>query len=86
MQQEPATIVSVIVGALTAVIGVLVAFGLDVSDDQRNAIIGAVAPLSAVIALLGPIIRQFVWSPESVKEIVDDAYEAIPGTDTKPTV
>lgn len=85
MQKEPATIVSVIIGALTAVIGV-VAFGLDISDTQRNAIIGAVAPLAVLIALVGPFIRQFVFSPKTTQEFVDTAYQAGRSGGSKPTV
>ncbi|MDQ3167323.1 MAG: hypothetical protein M3P94_01595 [Chloroflexota bacterium] len=60
LSREPAVIISATVAFLTAVIGLGAAFGLDVSDDMRQSIIGVVAPTVGIILLLGPVIRQFV--------------------------
>jgi uncharacterized membrane protein len=76
VKREPATVISAVVGLITAIIGLFVAFGIDVSTEQQNAIIGAVVSLSAVIALLGPVIRNWVYSPASVERIADQQYEA----------
>lgn len=70
-KKEPAVFVSAIVGVLTAFIGLGAAFGLDVTEEQKNAIIGVVAPTSVLIALVGPIIRQFV-RPVSTSVSKDD--------------
>jgi len=69
LQREPAVVVSTIVSFLTAAVGFGVAFGLDIDDTQRDAIISVVSPAVAMIFLMGPILRQFVWSPASVKEV-----------------
>jgi len=71
--KEPAVIVSTITALLTAVIGLGVAFGMDITDTQQTAIISVVAPATAVIFLLGPIIRTFVYAPDTVQKKVDEA-------------
>lgn len=86
MQREPSTLISMVTAALTAVLGVLAAFGLDVSDAQRNAILAAVGPLVLVIAALGPIIRAFVVSPQTAANAVVMAKQEPPTDNTVPTV
>jgi hypothetical protein len=70
MKSEPATILSVITAVITAGIGLAVAFGADITDEQRNAMLAAGGALVPVIALLGPVIRQFVVSPQTAAEAV----------------
>jgi hypothetical protein len=84
LKSEPAVIVSTVTALLTALIGFGAAFGLDVSEDQRNAIIGVVAPAVAVIALVGPIIRGFVYSPASTEKLVDAAHQTGEKGETPP--
>ena len=69
MDKEPAVIVSSVTALVTALIGLLVAFGLDISPATRQAIIAVIAPAVAVIFLLGPVVRQMVYSPHSVEQI-----------------
>jgi len=76
LQREPAVVVSTLVSFLTAVVGFGVAFGLDIDDDQQQAIIAVVAPSVAVIFAVGPLLRQFVWSPASVKEVRSASVKA----------
>lgn len=76
MEKEPAAIVAAIAALANAIVGCIVAFGVDWSDTQQNAILGVVAATSTFILLLGPIIRQFVWSPKSVDRAVANAREA----------
>lgn len=66
---EPARVVSTLTALLTALIGVAVAFGLNVSEPQQNALLGAIAPIVAVIFLMGEIIRGQVYSPDSAEKI-----------------
>jgi hypothetical protein len=73
LDKEPAVIVSTLTAFITALVGFGAAFGLDLTDAQRNAVIGVVAPAVAVIFLLGPIIRQFVFSPHTVQQKVTEA-------------
>jgi hypothetical protein len=76
LKTEPAVLVSTVTALLTALIGFGAAFGLDLSEDQRNAVIGVVSPAVAVIALIGPVIRGMVYSPESTQKLVDAAEKA----------
>ena len=76
LKSEPAVIVSTITALLTALIGFGAAFGLDLDEDQRNAVIGVVAPAVAVIAMVGPVIRGFVYSPDSTQKLVNAAEKA----------
>ena len=75
IKREPAVIVSAITGLITEIIGLLVAFNVNVTEAQQTAIISAVTAVSGVIVLVGPIIRQFVYSPDSVNEIVETLAE-----------
>lgn len=87
MQKEPAITVATVTAFVTAIIGLLVAFGVDVSEDQRNAILGVIGPAFLIILAIGPIIRQFVYAPKSVKKIANDQYEAgLPPPDPQPDV
>lgn len=81
---EPATVISTVTAALSAVIGVAVAFGVDLSDTQRNAVLGAIAPLVTVIFLLGPIIRSQVTPSSKAEDLIERAYRMTPGNDRKP--
>jgi NADH:ubiquinone oxidoreductase subunit 6 (subunit J) len=80
-KQEPAIYVTAITGLITAIVGVLVAFGIDVSDAQRDSIIGAVVSLSAVIVLMGPVIRQFVTPVGKANARIEQAMLQEPGTE-----
>ena len=73
-EKEPATVVSAITGFITAVIGLLVAFNINVTPDQQNAIVGVVAAMSTMIVMVGPIIRQFVSSPATVEQKKLEAF------------
>lgn len=88
MNREPAVIVSAIAGFLTAVFGLAVAFGADLSDAQQKAILGVVAPTVALFFLIGPIIRQFVTPTEKAKKKIDQAFAQDPNDPTaqKPTL
>jgi hypothetical protein len=73
MSKEPAVIITAVTAFLAEVFGLCVAFGINISDSQEKAVIGTVTALAALIALLGPIIRQFVSSPHTVQRLVDNA-------------
>ena len=77
--KEPAVYISAVTGLLTAIIGVLVAFGVDVSDAQQNAILGCVAAFSTVIVLVGPIIRGFVTPTDKANDHIRMASLQMPG-------
>lgn len=49
MKNEPLITVASITAAATAVIGLLVSFGLDLTGDQQTAILGVVAVVAPLI-------------------------------------
>ncbi len=71
MATEPATIVGTITAAATAIIALLVAFGLDLSDEQQQAILGVVAVAAPVIAAV--VIRGKVVSPKTAQELTNSS-------------
>jgi hypothetical protein len=73
MDREPAIIISTTTALLTALIGGAAAFGLNLTDTKQNAILSVVAPTVALLFLLGPIIRTFVYSPDTVQQKVNEA-------------
>lgn len=87
MQKEPALTVAVVVGFIGAVVTLLTAFNIDISEDQRNAIVGMVAPTFAFVVGVGAIVRQFVYAPKTVERIADAQYAAgVPPTEPQPEV
>lgn len=58
MHKEPAAIIGTATAVVSALIALLVAFGVDVSEDQQTAIIGAVVVLAPIVA--GLLIRSKV--------------------------
>jgi uncharacterized membrane protein len=70
--KEPAAIIGIVGTVVAAALMLLKSFGVDITDDQQNAIralVGALAPI-----VVGLIIRGFVWSPNSVQNAKDDAF------------
>lgn len=65
---EPLFTVGTITAAVTAVIGLLVAFGLPVSDDQQTAILAVVA-VAAPLAVAA-LARKRVYSPATVAKLL----------------
>lgn len=87
LEREPAITVATVTAFVTAIIGLLVAFGIDISTEQRDAIIGVIGPAFIVILAIGPIVRQFVYAPKTTERLVTDAYKAgTPPTQPKPEV
>lgn len=50
MKNEPAITIGSITAAVAAVIGLLVAFGADLSKDQQAAILGGIASVAPIVA------------------------------------
>lgn len=78
MRREPLITVATITAAVTAVLGLLVASGVDVSDDLQKAILGVVAVAAPLV--VGFLARPKVTPVASVTEAVDassrDGFEA----------
>ncbi|MFG3709472.1 hypothetical protein [Micromonospora sp. NPDC047730] len=65
---EPLVSVGGITAAATAIIGLLVAFGLDLTDEQRTAILGVVAVAAPLaVAAIG---RRRVYAPATVAKLL----------------
>ncbi len=86
MKSEPSTIISVLTALITAGVGLAVAFGANITDEQRNAVLAAGAALVPIIALVGPAIRQFVVSPQSAADAVVRAKQDIGGGRDVPAI
>lgn len=59
-EREPAAVIAVVVAFATAVLGLLVAFGVDVTPEQRDAILGVIGPTVLLIGLVAALIRRKV--------------------------
>lgn len=86
MNKEPAVIINAIGAAITEIIGLCVAFGIDVTPDQQKAILGAFTAIASVVLIIGPIVRQFVTPVDKANEAIANAYTANPATDDMPTL
>lgn len=69
MKNEPVAIIGAVGAALAAVIGVAVAFGLPITEDQQTAILAAVGPVGIVVVLI--ITRRLVTPNGRVVERED---------------
>ena len=58
MKDEPAITIGTISAAVSAIIALLVAFGVPLTEDQQIAILGVVAALGPIVAAV--ITRRFV--------------------------
>ena len=76
MKTEPAMIITSLAGFLTAAIGLGLAFGLKISQEQQDAMLKMLAAMVTLVVALGPIIRTFVFSPNTTQKLVDNAGQA----------
>lgn len=86
MQREPAVIISTVTAAFASAIGLAIAFGIDISDEQRDAMLSTLGAMIPLLLLVGPIIRQFVYSPRSVENKVAAAYSGGQAGETPPEI
>jgi hypothetical protein len=67
---DPAMKMSLITSAVTAIIGLLVVFGIGVTPEQAGAIVTAVLALAAAAPLVsGWLTRSRVFSPHTVAQM-----------------
>ena len=76
MEREPAVIITTVSSVATAAIGLAITFGFDISDEQQKAILGFLGAFCTLLLILGPIIRTFVFSPNTTKDLVSTAEQA----------
>jgi hypothetical protein len=79
---EPARQVGLIASGITMIVGLAVAFGLKLSDEQQNAIAIATPTAAAIIYAVAEIIRRRVYAPRTVQSIALDVAEKTTGTRT----
>lgn len=85
MKTEPSVIIGIITALVAACINVAVAFGLNLTDDQQQAILGFTAVAAPLIAAV--IIRFNVYAPATVEKISDQQYAAgVPPTEPQPDI
>lgn len=87
MNKEPAFILGAVGTAAASVMALLIAFGLDLNQDQQLAILRVIAGVGPLV--LGLVIRLKVWAPANVVVAKVDsrfvAGPALPGiADGKP--
>lgn len=73
LQKEPAVVISTVVAALTQLFLVMDVFGWELTPGLREDVIGGVQPIVMIVFLLGPVIRQFVFAPATVRKEVEQA-------------
>ncbi len=85
MNKEPLASVGAIVAAVSAILVFLKSFGVDITDDQQEAIRNLIAILAPIVLAL--VARQFVYSPASVTKIADTQYQAgVPPVEPQPDI
>lgn len=83
MHSEPAISVASITAAVTAVLALLVSFGVSLSPDQQLAILGVVAVVGPLV--VGLVTRGRVYAPETVEERILDAEAVTAAADADPS-
>ncbi len=88
MNREPAVSIGGSISAvLYAILLILKSMNVGVTEEMTNGINALVAALCAIPAVAGFATRFFVYSPNSVKGIAADHYEAgVPPTDPPPDI
>lgn len=71
MAKEPSAIIGAVSAAVSAILALLVAFGLDLSPDQQSAILTVIATVGSLV--VGFTVRGQVYSPNAVERITREA-------------
>lgn len=72
--KEPALTVGVLSSFVAAVLLAAAAWGLDISKQKQDALLNLIPPAFVFITTVSLVIRQFVFSPNTVKQEAADAY------------
>lgn len=76
MKTEPAALAGAVTTFVLAVCALLVSFGIDVSKEKQDAIVGCIIAAVPLLWIVVIFIRQSVFSQESTQQLVDTAKEA----------
>jgi hypothetical protein len=68
---EPVRLIAILTALVTASIGVAAAFGLDLDDSQRTAVLACVPPVAGLIVAGGEWARSRVWAAPNHEHAVD---------------
>lgn len=82
---EPARVVGGAGAVVAAVLGLLVAFGVPITEEQKNAILTVALLLAPIVT--AELVRRRVWSPASLARVLpehDGAGPAPGDVDEKP--
>ncbi len=71
MQTDPSGVVATAASVVGAVLSLIVAFGIDLTEGQIQAILAVVATVGPVVASLW--IRRYAWAPSSHDVAVETA-------------
>lgn len=74
MSREPAAIVGFITALVSALLTFAKAMGLDITEEQQDAVRGLVAVAAPVVAAL--VIRSFVVAPDTAEAIAEESHAA----------
>ncbi len=74
MAREPALTAGTLSAFVAALIALAIAFGLEITQEQQNAILGLIPILFGVIIAVSAIIRGLVFSPKTVQRLELEAY------------
>lgn len=79
-QREPARIAGVITNFLTVVLMLLAAFGLNIGEDQQNAILAAIVPTIALVQMMFELTRNQVVPTAKAGPLIQTALQQHPET------
>lgn len=81
-QREPTVIIGCITAAVAAVLALLVAFTVPISEAQQKAILGAIGPVALLVAVL--VIRPKVTPNDKVGAFENDRGNLVAGPAASP--
>lgn len=71
---DPSGLYGSVVSLIGAVLALLVAFGVDLTDEQTAVILGVATAAGPIVTAV--LIRRRAWAPESHQAATERAYEA----------
>ncbi len=85
---EPVRVAGILTNLLLSVLTLGAAFGLDISDDQRAALLGSIVPVVVAVQFLFEMARAKVTPVGTAMNRIDQAYSVTPepGGANKPTL
>jgi ABC-type enterobactin transport system permease subunit len=76
MKNEPVVLGGLVTGLVTAVLALVIAFGVDLTQEQQVAILGVV---TALIALVAWLVRRKTYGPETEASAMKPSPEDLTG-------